>query len=43
MQTVAVIAPMGRSPGLVAFLCEGCGETDSTLIYPRDEHDQRSD
>jgi hypothetical protein len=43
MQTVAEIAPMGRSPGLVAFLCEDWGETHSTLIYPRDDHDQRGD
>lgn len=34
MQTVAEIAPMGRGPPLLAFICEECGQTESTLIYP---------
>jgi RNase P subunit RPR2 len=34
MTTVAEIAPMGRGPGLVAFLCADCGASDSTLVYP---------
>ena len=34
MQAVANIAPIGRSPGLVAFVCSACGATDSTLVYP---------
>jgi hypothetical protein len=34
MQTVAEIAPMGNGPGLVAFLCTDCGNTESTLVYP---------
>jgi hypothetical protein len=34
MEKVAEIAPFGREPGLVAFLCSECGATDSTLIQP---------
>jgi hypothetical protein len=37
MEQVAEIAPFGREPGLVAFLCSDCGATESTLIYPKDE------
>jgi len=33
MQTVAEIAPFGRGPGLLAFVCGACGTTDSALIY----------
>jgi hypothetical protein len=31
MHIVADIAPFGGTPGLRAFLCEGCGATDSDL------------
>jgi len=34
MERVAEIAPFGRNPGLVAFLCSDCGATESTLIQP---------
>jgi hypothetical protein len=34
METVAEIPPMGRGPGLRAFLCADCGETESALVYP---------
>src|SRR5262249_22033009 len=41
MQSVAEIAPMGRGPGLLAFVCDDCGEAESRLIYPtkRQDHD----
>jgi hypothetical protein len=32
MITVADIAPLNGSPGLRAFLCEACGNTDSILM-----------
>jgi hypothetical protein len=35
MQAVAEITPFGSGPGLVAFLCNECGTTDSALVYPR--------
>ena len=34
MGVVADIAPGGNDPGLRAFLCDGCGATDSVLVYP---------
>jgi predicted amidophosphoribosyltransferase len=34
METVATIAPMCGSPGLVAFLCSACGGTKSDLVPP---------
>jgi len=37
MRTVAEIAPIGRDPGLAAFLCTYCGAADSVLIYPSSE------
>jgi hypothetical protein len=34
MQQVANIDANGSTPGLAAFLCVGCGSTDSVLVYP---------
>ena len=36
METVAEIDPVGSSGGirLVAFICDACGATDTTLVYP---------
>ena len=34
MQKVAEIFPFGRDPGLLAFICDNCGESTSTLIDP---------
>ena len=34
MQQVANIDANGSTPGLVAFLCVGCGSTDSVLVHP---------
>ena len=34
MEAVAEIAPFGREPGLIAFLCSECGATESALIEP---------
>ena len=34
MGVVADIAAVGNDPGLRAFLCDGCGATDSVLVYP---------
>jgi hypothetical protein len=33
MSSVAEIAPLGGGPGLIAFMCTGCGATDSVLTY----------
>jgi hypothetical protein len=33
MRAVVSIEPNGSTPGLVAFLCAGCGATASLLIY----------
>jgi hypothetical protein len=33
MPRVAEIAPFGRGPGLVAFMCTDCGTTDSVLFH----------
>ena len=38
MESVAEIAPMGRGPGLRAFICDRCGKTDSRLTYPLMQH-----
>jgi hypothetical protein len=32
MSSVAEIAPFASSPGLVAFVCIGCGAADSVLF-----------
>src|SRR5262245_36288360 len=37
MESVATIPPVGRSPGLIAFLCSGCGAADSVLVDPAKE------
>jgi hypothetical protein len=34
MQQVANIDANGSTPGLAAFLCVGCGSTDSVLVHP---------
>ena len=34
MQEVANIDTNGSTPGLVAFLCVGCGSTHSVLVHP---------
>jgi ribosomal protein L44E len=34
MERVAVNAPFGSEPGLVAFLCPECGSTASMLVHP---------
>jgi hypothetical protein len=34
MQKVAEIAPFGNHPGLIAFVCDDCGATESRLLYP---------
>jgi len=34
MLRVAEIRPFGREPGLVAFVCQECGNSQSELIYP---------
>jgi hypothetical protein len=34
MQQVANIDVNGSTPGLAAFLCVGCGLTDSVLVHP---------
>ena len=43
MQQVAEIAPFGRKPGLVAYLCADCGATESTLLYPATTNHQQAD
>jgi uncharacterized Zn finger protein len=35
MELVTEIAPLGRHPGLRAFICERCGAVDSCLIDPQ--------
>ena len=34
MKTVVEIAPFGNHPGLIAFVCDDCGVTESRLLYP---------
>jgi hypothetical protein len=34
MREVVSIEPNGCTPGLVAFLCAGCGSTASILVHP---------
>jgi hypothetical protein len=34
MPSVAEINPFGGRPGLILFICDGCGTTDSSSIYP---------
>jgi hypothetical protein len=33
MGMVADIPPLGKEPGLRAFLCDRCGAADSVLVY----------
>jgi hypothetical protein len=33
MEMVADIAPLGKEPGLRAFLCDRCGAADNVLVY----------
>jgi len=35
MDLVADVAPSGDKPGLLAFLCPNCGNTQSNLIHDR--------
>jgi hypothetical protein len=42
MEEVATIVPIGGSPGLVAYLCHPCGETDSILFYRTAADQQRA-
>ncbi len=37
METVATIDPMWGKLGLVAFMCNACGGTNSVLIYPDEQ------
>jgi hypothetical protein len=34
MKAVVEIAPFGTHPGLIAFVCDDCGATESRLLYP---------
>jgi hypothetical protein len=43
MEMVANVAPIGASPGLVAFLCAECGTTKSDLVYRGEAQDLHQD
>ena len=36
MRSVAEIAPLNGHPGLLAFACGGCGNTQSVMLQPDD-------
>jgi hypothetical protein len=36
MRSVAEIAPLNGDPGLLAFACDGCGNTQSVMLQPDD-------